>query len=140
MITRAIATTERASLAVGCFWGVQCLCLVSPVTGPNQCRQMPWSTGVCRGGVPLDELVGDHVEVLAGVVRLRADGEGGVALTQDERGLPAGRRGADRVPDMGRDQADVAGVDLERGGHEVVGLRGWLVAFDGLVDTEPALE
>lgn len=29
MITRAIATTEKANLAVGCFWGMQCICLVT---------------------------------------------------------------------------------------------------------------
>src|SRR5271170_5326761 len=93
-----------------------------------------------RGGIPLDELVGDRVEVLADVVRLRADVERGVALTQDERGLPAGRAGADGVPDVTGDQADVARVTFECGGDRVVGLRGRLVPLDGLVDAEPALE
>jgi hypothetical protein len=44
------------------------------------------------------------------VVRLRPDVERGVALAKDERGLPAGRAGTDRVPDVARDQADVARV------------------------------
>src|SRR6478672_7695114 len=101
---------------------------------------IPWSADVRRRGVVLDELIGDRIEVLPGVVRLRADVERGVALAKDERGLPAGRDGADRVPDVGRDQADVTRIDLERGGHRVVGLRRWLVAAHGLVDAETALE
>jgi acyl-CoA synthetase (AMP-forming)/AMP-acid ligase II len=93
-----------------------------------------------RRGVPLDELVSDLIEVLADVVRLRADIQRRVALTKDERALPASRAGADRVPDVARDQADVAGSDLERGGYRVVGLLGRLVPLDGLVDAEAALE
>jgi len=42
-----------------------------------------------RGGEALDQLVGDRVEVLADVVRLRTDGSGGVALAEDEPGLAA---------------------------------------------------
>ena len=72
---------------------------------------MTWLTGARRCGVPLDELVGDRIEVLPDVVRLRADVERGVALAKDQRGLPAGRAGADRVPDVARDQADAARID-----------------------------
>jgi hypothetical protein len=53
-----------------------------------------------RRGVPFEELVGDRVEVVPDVVGLRADVQRGVALTEDERGLPAGRTGAERVPDV----------------------------------------
>ncbi|MGH3285646.1 MAG: hypothetical protein ACRDPD_13345 [Streptosporangiaceae bacterium] len=77
---------------------------------------MPGPAGARRGGVPLDELVGDRIEILPDVVRLRADTERGVALAEDEAGLPAGRAGTDRVPDVARDQADVARIDLGRGG------------------------
>src|SRR6266702_3277879 len=79
-------------------------------------------------------------EILADVVRLRSDVEWGVALAKDERGLPAGRGSADRVPDVGRDQADAARFDLECGGNRVVGLGRWLVASHGLVDAETPLE
>jgi hypothetical protein len=41
------------------------------------------------GGVALDQLVGDRLEVLADVVRLRTDVQRGVALAEDEPGLPA---------------------------------------------------
>src|ERR1700678_4389270 len=58
---------------------------------PGLLRSMPGLAGVSGGVVALDELVGDRVEVLADVVRLRADVERGVALAQDQRGLPAGR-------------------------------------------------
>jgi hypothetical protein len=40
--------------------------------------------------VLIDELVGDGVEVLPDVVRLRADVERSVAAAQDQAGLPAG--------------------------------------------------
>ena len=86
---------------------------------------MPWSTDVRRCGVPLDELIGDHIEVLPDVVRLRADVEWGIALAKDERGLPTGCDSAQRVPDVARDQADAARFDLECGGYRVVGLRRW---------------
>src|ERR1700678_1592396 len=92
------------------------------------------------GGVTFDQLVGDGVEVLADVVRLRADRERCVALAQDEPGLPAGRARPDRVPDVACDQADVAGVEVERGRYRLVRLRRGLVTVHGLVDAEPALD
>ena len=78
---------------------------------------MPCPAGARRCGVPLDELVGDRIEIVPYVVRLWPDAERGVALAKDERGLPAGRPGTDRVPDVARDQADVARIDLECGGY-----------------------
>ena len=78
---------------------------------------MPCPAGARRCGVPLDELVGNRIEILADVVRLRPDVERGVALAKDERGLPADRAGTARVPDVARDQADVARIDLECGGY-----------------------
>src|SRR5580658_1320401 len=93
-----------------------------------------------RSAEPPDELIGDRVEVLPDVVRLRADLERGVALAKDQRRLPAGRASTDRVPDMARDQADVTGIKPKRGGHRVVSLRRWLVAPHGLVNAEAALE
>jgi hypothetical protein len=60
-------------------------------------------TGVRRRGVPRDQLVGDRIEILPDVVRLRADPERGVAFAKDERGLPAGRASTDRVPDRTRE-------------------------------------
>jgi hypothetical protein len=61
-------------------------------------------------------LIGDRVEVVPDAVGLRAHVQGGVAFTEDERGLPAGRAGAEGVPDVAGDQADVARIDLERAG------------------------
>src|SRR5580693_571702 len=101
---------------------------------------MPGLAGGRYCGVPLDELVGDRAEVRTDVVRLRADVERGVALAQDEPGLPAGRGSTDGVPYMTRDQADMARIDLERGRYRVVGLRRGLVAAHGPVDAETALE
>ena len=92
-------------------------------------------------GVPLDELVGDRIEVVPDVVGLRADVQRRVALTEDEPGLPAGREGTQRVPGVAGDQADVARSNPgRRAGHRVVGLWRRLVAPYGLIDAEAALE
>ena len=82
----------------------------------------------------LDELVGDRVEVVPDVARLRADVQRAVALTEDEPGLPAGRDGTQRVPGVARDQADVAQSDPELAGDRALSLRCRLVAAYGLID------
>ena len=69
----------------------------------------PSARSELTGGKPLDQLVCDRIEVLPYVVRLRAHVERGVALAQDERGLPARRNSAEGVPDVARDQAEPAG-------------------------------
>src|SRR6516164_8039524 len=97
-----------------------------PGPGPAQAPM-----GMLR--VALDELVGDGVEVLADVVRLRADIEGGVAVAENEGGLPAGRGGTDGVPDVAGDQADGVSIRAEGGGDRTVSLLGRLVAPDGLI-------
>src|ERR1700759_2699556 len=75
-----------------------------------------------RSGVACDELVGDRVEVVADVVRLWADVQRCVALAKDEGGLPAGRDGTEGVPDVARDEADVAGIETERARDRLVRL------------------
>jgi len=52
-----------------------------------------------------DELVGDVVEVVADNLRLRADVQHIIADTFDQRGLPACRDGAERVPGVAGDHA-----------------------------------
>src|SRR6185437_13306816 len=64
-----------------------------------------WSAGLRHRGVPLDQLIGDRIEVLPDVVRLRADVERGVALAQDER---EGNAPLDVGP-----QPDYIGKDLD---------------------------
>src|ERR1700728_3119406 len=89
--------------------------------------QAPGTVSVLPGGrsrrrVPLDELVGDRVEIFPDVVRLRADVERGVAFAEDERGLPAGRAGpAQRTGDLG----------VGRHGGEPVGELGGVGLTDG---------
>ncbi|MCP1848454.1 MULTISPECIES: hypothetical protein [unclassified Bradyrhizobium] len=62
------------------------------------------------GAVAADQLTGDIVEIIADDLRLRADGEDIVAGTLDQRGLPAGRDRAQRVPGVAGDQAELRGL------------------------------
>src|SRR5262249_57048021 len=50
--------------------------------------------------VPVDELIGDIVEVVGDNVRLRANAQNIVADTLDQRGFPARCDGAERIPGM----------------------------------------
>ena len=68
--------------------------------------------------------------------RLRSDVERGVALAEDERGLPAGGQRPEGVPGVARDQADVAGIDARALARPSGRPRRRLVTPHGLVDAE----
>ena len=59
---------------------------------------------------PRDQLIGDVVQVFADDMRLRADPQHVVAGPPDQRGLPAGGDGAQGVPGVAGDQADLRGA------------------------------
>ena len=86
-----------------------------------------------------DELVGDVVEVVADNLRLRADVQHIIADTFDQRGLPACRDGAERVPGVAGDHAELRGFGAEFLLDIGVSLARRLVMLDA-VRAEPALE
>jgi pimeloyl-ACP methyl ester carboxylesterase len=61
--------------------------------------------------VPGDEPVGDIVEVVADDLRLRTDSQNIVAGTLDQRCLPARRDGAQGIPCVTSDKAELRGLD-----------------------------
>ena len=68
---------------------------------------------VSSSAVSSDELVGDVIQVIADDLRLGADAQNIVADPLDQRGFPARRHGAKRVPGMARDKAELRGLDTE---------------------------
>jgi hypothetical protein len=60
--------------------------------------------------VSRDELIGDVVEVIADDLRLRADLQNIVADPFDQRGSPAGRHSAKRVPCVAGDKTESRGL------------------------------
>ena len=63
--------------------------------------------------MPGDELIGDVVEVVTDNVRLRADVQHIVADALDQRGLPACGDGAERVPGVAGDHAEIGGLNAK---------------------------
>src|SRR5262245_43477229 len=63
--------------------------------------------------VPSDEPVADIFEVIADNLWLRTDAQDIVADTLDQRGLPARRDGAERVPCVAGDKAEPRGFDAK---------------------------
>ena len=63
--------------------------------------------------MPGDELIGDVIEIIADDLRLRADPQKVVADPLDQRRFPPGRDGAERVPGMARDKAELRGFDAK---------------------------
>jgi hypothetical protein len=61
--------------------------------------------------VSSDELIGNIVQVTAYDLRLRADPQKIVADTLDQRGSPARRDGAEGVPCVAGDKAELGGLD-----------------------------
>jgi hypothetical protein len=60
-----------------------------------------------------NELIGDVVQVITDDLRLRADRQNVIASPLDERCFPASGDGAERVPCMTRDKAELPGPDSE---------------------------
>src|SRR6516162_9161573 len=60
--------------------------------------------------VPRDELIGDVTQVVADDVWLRSNPQNIVADPLDQRGFPAGRHGAKRVP-VARDKTELRGLN-----------------------------
>src|SRR5258708_29369222 len=61
--------------------------------------------------VSRDKLIGNFGQVVADDLRLRADAENVVAGTLDQRRLPARGDGAERVPCVAGDEAELGGLD-----------------------------
>jgi hypothetical protein len=61
--------------------------------------------------VSRDELTGNVVQVITDDLRLRPDSQDIVSGPLDQRCFPAGRHGAERVPCMARDKAELRGPD-----------------------------
>jgi hypothetical protein len=77
-------------------------------------RLLRASLGLSRVSfVPSGQLIGDVIEVVADDLRLRANPQNIVADALDQRGLPAGRHGAERVPGMAGDHAELRRVGPE---------------------------
>src|SRR6478609_8156752 len=75
-----------------------------------------------KSGCPLvssDELIGNIVQVTAYDLRLRADPQKIVADTLDQRGSPARRDGAEGVPCVAGDKAELGGLDSGRPRHAI---------------------
>jgi hypothetical protein len=62
-----------------------------------------------------DELIGDVIQVIADQLRLRADPQHIVANPLDQRGFPAGRHRAKRIPCVARDKTEFRGLDTKLG-------------------------
>jgi hypothetical protein len=58
-----------------------------------------------------DKLVGNVIQVIANDLRLRANSQNIVAGALDQRGFPAGRDGAERVPGMTGDKTELRGLN-----------------------------
>ena len=89
--------------------------------------------------MPGDELIGDVVQVIADKFGLRADPQHVVASSLDQRGFPASRDGAERVPCMAGDETEPRRLDPELLLDMGVCLARWLMVFDA-VRAEPSLE
>ena len=63
--------------------------------------------------MPGDQLIGYVIEIVADDVRLRSNSQYIVAVAFDQRSLPAGRNGAERVPSMAGDQTKFGGRNAE---------------------------
>ena len=70
---------------------------------PSKVRPLPPSH------VSRNELIGNIVQVIADDLRLRANPQNVVADPFDQRCFPAGRNGAERVPCVARDKAELRG-------------------------------
>ena len=58
-----------------------------------------------------DELIGDVIQVITDDLRLRASLQNVVTGPLDQRGLPAGRHGAKRVPCVTGDKTELRGLN-----------------------------
>ena len=65
--------------------------------------------GLTPPAVSGDKLIGNVIEVIANELRLRTDSQNIVADPLDQRGFPAGRHGAKRIPCMTGDKAELGG-------------------------------
>ena len=72
-----------------------------------------WTGRLAPTLVPGDELIGNVIQVVADDLRLRADPQNIVADALDQRCFPAGRDGAERVPCMAGDQAELRGLNAK---------------------------
>src|SRR5579864_5646103 len=97
-------------------------------------RLMSPSAGVLRRPALVlgDQLIGDIVEVVADDLRLRADAQDIVAGTLDQRPLPACGDGAERIPGMAGDQAELRGFCPKLSLDIAIGLARRLVMLDAI--------
>ena len=86
-----------------------------------------------------DELIGDVIQVIADDLRLRADPQHIVTGPFDQRGLPAGRHGTQRVPCVAGDQTELRGLNPKLSFDVGVSLARRLMVLH-TVCTEAALE
>src|SRR5262245_39851833 len=89
--------------------------------------------------VSADKLIGDVIQIIANDLRLRADSQDVIADPLDQRCFPAGRYGAERVPCMASDKAELRGANPQLLLDVGVNLARRLVLLDA-VHAEPPLE
>jgi hypothetical protein len=79
-----------------------------------------------------DELTGNIIQIIADNLRLRADSQNFVADPLDQRGLPTGSDGAERVPDMTGDETELRGTNPKLLLDISIGLARRLMIFDAV--------
>ena len=78
--------------------------------------------------MPVDKVIGHIIQVIADDLRLRPNSQNIVSDPLDQRRFPAGRHGAERVPRMARDKAELRGPNAQLPLYIGVGLaRGFMM-------------
>src|SRR5271156_2788329 len=89
--------------------------------------------------MPGDELIGDVVQIISDDPRLRTNAQYIVADPPDQRRIPAGRHGAERVPRMACDKTELRGFHSKLFLDVSVSLARWLMMLHA-VGAETPLE